>query len=388
MRKGLVKGFAVIVCATMLLEGQVCTAFAEEVREEGEVSLETSNVEDFEEAVTVVDVEAEEFVEKDITPAKGSVFSDVKNDDFVIEDGVLTRYKGNDSKVEIPNGVKVIGDYAFYIYSRELYDISSSLEEVVIPEGVTDIGEGAFENCVALSKIELPESLRTIGSDAFKNCALREVKIPEGVTGLYGTFYGCYCLSKIELPSTIRFIGAATFAYQGNGSMGVPLLEELLIPKEVESISINHMAFLNNYNIKRIYIKSKDTNFEISDTQWRDIWDYFPTIYAPTGSKAEAYALKNGYDFVAWDEEEDEPIEFNPDTFDLSTATDAEKVAFVEYYIRQWKDSLKTEEERNQVREIYRTQTDVIKEQVKDSLELLGMSWEDAVEIAIRVFNE
>lgn len=40
-------------------------------------------------------------------------FSDDGND-FVIEDGVLVKYNGKESRVVIPEGVRVIGTSAFY----------------------------------------------------------------------------------------------------------------------------------------------------------------------------------------------------------------------------------------------------------------------------------
>ena len=53
--------------------------------------------------------------------------------DFVIQDGVLTEYRGRDPHVVIPDGVTAIGERVFFF--RE--DIKS----VVVPEGVTEIGD-------------------------------------------------------------------------------------------------------------------------------------------------------------------------------------------------------------------------------------------------------
>ena len=57
--------------------------------------------------------------------------------DFVIENGVLKEYKGSSGDVVIPEGVTSIGDYVFFL--------CDSLESVTIPDGVTNIGKAVFE---------------------------------------------------------------------------------------------------------------------------------------------------------------------------------------------------------------------------------------------------
>lgn len=79
---------------------------------------------------------------------------------------IVTSYKGNNTSIEIPSTynrkpVKEIADSAFS---------SSSLENVVIPEGVTVIGEKAFLGCRDLERVTIPSSIVRIGHNAFFNC--------------------------------------------------------------------------------------------------------------------------------------------------------------------------------------------------------------------------
>ena len=62
----------------------------------------------------------------------------------------------------IPDGVKSIGDYAFYG--------CTSLTSIEIPEGVISIGDSAFFGCTNLTSIEIPEDVISIGDSAFVNC--------------------------------------------------------------------------------------------------------------------------------------------------------------------------------------------------------------------------
>ena len=83
------------------------------------------------------------------------------------------------SEVGIPstyNGkaVTAIDEKAFY---------SATINKVVIPEGVTRIGNGAFDNCKRLLNVSLPSTLTEIGGWAFRDCtALTSIVIPIGVT--------------------------------------------------------------------------------------------------------------------------------------------------------------------------------------------------------------
>ena len=81
-----------------------------------------------------------------------------KSNDFVIENGVLKEYKGTDADVVIPEGVTKIGDSAFYA--------CQSIESIVVPKGVTRIGEYAFFGCQNLSKVELPSGIDFIDNAA------------------------------------------------------------------------------------------------------------------------------------------------------------------------------------------------------------------------------
>ena len=51
--------------------------------------------------------------------------------------------------------------------SRNSYKGNKELEKVEIPNGITTIGEGAFENCLALTTVVIPESVITIELNAF-----------------------------------------------------------------------------------------------------------------------------------------------------------------------------------------------------------------------------
>ena len=107
----------------------------------------------------------------------------------------------------IPNGVTEIGFQAFAY--------CTSITSVTIPEGVESLGKGAFLGCSNLSSIKLPTSLTDLGTYTFYYCtALASIEIPNNVTtiGEY-TFYNCTGLTSVVIPSSVTYIGYGAFDY-------------------------------------------------------------------------------------------------------------------------------------------------------------------------------
>ena len=125
--------------------------------------------------------------------------------------------------VVVENGVTVIGEYAF--------ESCSSLTSITIPESVTTIGRSAFEDCSSLSSITIPEGVTTIGDRAFEDCSsLTSITIPEGVTTIGGrAFEDCTSLSSITIPEGITTIGDRAFD-------GCSSLISITIPESVTAI--------------------------------------------------------------------------------------------------------------------------------------------------------
>lgn len=191
---------------------------------------------------------------------------------FDIEKGILKKYSGKKTHVEIPDGVEVIGNSAFS-YNEDLISVT-------IPDSVTEIQDMAFAYCSNLTSINIPDSVTEIGYRAFYGClglglfiigdefysyAGEDVdfSVPEGVRVIKeNAFEGCYILNSITLSDTVTEI-------EDNAFEDCESLTSIIIPDSVKKIGMD------------IFNNTPDV-----------------TVVCSEGSEAHQYCLENDLTYV------------------------------------------------------------------------------------------
>jgi len=227
--------------------------------------------------------------------------------------------------VVIPNGLKFIGQWAFLD--------CSSLSSIDIPETIEEIGEQAFANCTSLTQLFIPKSIINIkneqrtfvcGCNSLSSIIVDEdnpvfdsrdkcnaiietasntliagcpaTKIPEGITSIGShAFCNFENLTTIALPSSLKNIEEWAFAYCSN-------LTSVVIPKSVSSIG--NAAFFTCPALTSVTSLIEEP-FEIK----KDVFELYngkifereftsATLYVPKGCKARYEATAGWKNFT------------------------------------------------------------------------------------------
>ena len=186
-----------------------------------------------------------------------SYAAETQDYELIIEDGVVTDYTGTPVNVVIPEGVTEIGEWAFWS--------CDSLESVIIPEGVTRIGAAAFGDCDSLESIIIPEGVTEICALAFEECdSLSEVEIPSSVTqfgiGAFGRNYNGATPWLLEKQNENPLVIVNQVLLDATAAKG-----DIVIP---DGVTIAEQAFAHSNNA--ISVKLPSTLTEIPEGLFLD----------------------------------------------------------------------------------------------------------------------
>ena len=128
-----------------------------------------------------------------------------------IDDGTycITGYRGDEAQVEIPER---FGRAPVTVLYDKLFSGHAEITSVRIPETVTDMGEFIFDGCENLRHIELPRALTALWGYTFCRSSIEEIVLPDGLKILPPfAFKDCKNLRKVVCGAGMKEISAWVF---------------------------------------------------------------------------------------------------------------------------------------------------------------------------------
>ena len=202
----------------------------------------------------------------------------MKNYNYYDNPSPASQKKDSVKKVVIEDGVTSIGNSAF--------DSCSNLTSITIPDSVSSIGNFVFYGCSSLTSITLSNNITNIGNSAFAGCSsLTSITIPDRVTSIEKyAFYNCSGLTSITIPDSVTSIGESAFR-------NCTSLTSITIPDGVTSIG--NSAFEDCSSLKTISLSCKSSLKKSDFGKQADLVSYTSHTLNKTEAKA-ATCTENG----------------------------------------------------------------------------------------------
>lgn len=192
-----------------------------------------------------------------------------------------------DTEILIPttyNGLPVVSVEASAFLNN------TAITSVVLPDGITSIGENAFNGCESLTSVTFGKNsqLSSIGSGAFNYCySLESITIPESVTNIGSDAFNYCCgLRSVTFGENSQLTSIGDYAFLGCYS-----IESITIPASVTSIG--EWAFVECYRLVEVWNLSK-LNIT-AGSEDNGYVGYYAKRVETEPSESYVYTDENGY---------------------------------------------------------------------------------------------
>ena len=173
-----------------------------------------------------------------VIPSAGAVTKDFAKTVNVLSESATSGTTG-DCKWAYDASAKALSIYGNgkmedYSYEKNApwYEFKDSIDSIVIENGVTAIGDFAFNNCTTVSKVTIPESVTRIGMKAFNDC--------NKLDGVYITNLKSWCNTDFvigyDVPDNKLECSSNPLVYGGNLYLNGKPVRDLVIPEDVKRL--------------------------------------------------------------------------------------------------------------------------------------------------------
>ena len=141
-------------------------------------------------------------------------------DDYGSVGAWICGYTGDSDVVTVP---ATLGSYPVVVIDFSAFNRMGNITEVILPDGLRQIRDYAFYICSSLTKVNLPDTLTYIGSGAFGHCSLTEITLPPQLQAIMDDAFISNDLTSVVVPDNVTEIMTCAFADNLNlGSVTLP----------------------------------------------------------------------------------------------------------------------------------------------------------------------
>ena len=127
------------------------------------------------------------------------------DDMYIFDKKIILKYEGKAENVIIPDGITEI--------YKDAFSNNDDMKSITFPDSVQIIGAGAFDNCSGLINVNWGSGIRKIGKCAFLDCNnLKDIVIPDTVDTIEEGTYTGTGWTVLDIPEHVKYIGDSAFA--------------------------------------------------------------------------------------------------------------------------------------------------------------------------------
>jgi len=141
--------------------------------------------------------------------------------------------------------------------------------ELIIPDGVTSIGNFAFDGCSSLTSVTIPNSVASIGSCTFRGCSnIKYVNIGNGVSVIGpNCFAACKSLISLAIPSSVKTIWGGAF-FDCDNLQDIYAYPEVAVPCTKPDPNIPEIFSKSTYNRAVLHVHANSIESYSNTSPW------------------------------------------------------------------------------------------------------------------------
>lgn len=259
--------------------------------------------------------------------------------------------------ITLPDGIIYMGG-SEWDSNKDCFNGCTNLKSIVIPASIESLGVRDFMNCSSLESVVFKSykegdkkgknNLSYLNTSTFENCtSLKEIVMPNGISSIGDACFKNTAIESITIPNSVQAIGKESFADTPLTGINLPELCSKVEQGAFARTKLNENGLKTpdgkSYGIAFV-CKTVEIDYAFSTVVtngWGNVTEIIdtisPTIASYKNSNADTYAIENDMEFVSLGNWNPCKVTYKGDIDDDGT-TDLIDVVRLQQHVNGWKD--------------------------------------------------